>query len=272
MIKGMVWLLCGLSFLLVFSLGGILRVCGMRARTGFGNAISRLARKCREGTYYERTAHFLEENGARFHLGVKVDPLAFLLLRMGLSLAGFVVFVGFSVPAACLAAVSFYFLPVALLMYLNRRDNLNMLSDIKLVYHSLEIQTRAGVYVTDALAESYGSVREGRLKQALLELAGDLVMRANFEEALARFQGKFDNRYLDSLCLILLQATQSGQSVDLLSDLSEQIKDMEAALLSQKKEALDRSVTFYQLGILVAIMGVVLYACVTQMFAAANGF
>ena len=97
-------------------------------------------------------------------------------------------------------------------------------------------------------------------------------MRANFEEALARFQGKFDNRYLDSLCLILLQATQSGQSVDLLSDLSEQIKDMEAALLSQKKEALDRSVTFYQLGILVAIMGVVLYACVTQMFAAANGF
>lgn len=47
---------------------------------------------------------------------------------------------------------------------------------------------------------------------------------------------------------------------------------MEAAVLSQKKEALDRSVTFYQLGILVAVMGVLLYACVTQMFAAAKGF
>jgi hypothetical protein len=72
--------------------------------------------------------------------------------------------------------------------------------------------------------------------------------------------------------MIILQAMESGQSVDLLSDLSEQIKDMEASVLSQKKEALDRSVTFYQLGILIAVMGVVLYACVTQMFAAATGF
>ena len=110
------------------------------------------------------------------------------------------------------------------------------------------------------------------LKQALLELAGDLVMRAELEEQLVKFQGKFDNRYIDSLCMILLQAMESGQSVDLLGDLSEQIKDMEAAVLGQKKEALDRSVTFYQLGILVAVMGLVLYACVTQMFTAVTGF
>ena len=86
------------------------------------------------------------------------------------------------------------------------------------------------------------------------------------------FQKKFDNRYVDSLCMIIVQAMESGQSVELLNDLSEQIKDMEASVLSQKKEALDRSVTFYQLGILVAIMGVILYACVTQMFAAALHF
>ena len=110
------------------------------------------------------------------------------------------------------------------------------------------------------------------MKQALLELAGDLVMRAELEEQLVKFQGKFDNRYIDSLCMILLQAMESGQSVDLLGDLSEQIKDMEAAVLGQKKEALDRSVTFYQLGILVAVMGLVLYACVTQMFTAVTGF
>ena len=157
-------------------------------------------------------------------------------------------------------------------LYLNSRDNLRMLPDLKHMYHSLEIQTRAGVFVTDALAELYGSVHEKRLKQALLELAGDLVMRSDLGQALEKFQGKFDNRYVDSLCMIILQAMESGQSVDLLSDLSEQIKDMEASVLSQKKEALDRSVTFYQLGILVAVMGVVLYACVTQMFAAATQF
>ena len=271
MLKLVVWVVSGLAFLLVLTIGMVGRLRGCTGR-GFGTALSRLARQSQGLPYYERTRRFLEQTGARFHFGVNVDPMVFLLLRIGLALAGFVVFAAFSVHAGCLAAVTFFFLPPGLLYYLNRRDNLNMLSDVKHVYHSLEIQTRAGVFVTDALAESYGSVQEGRLKQALLELAGDIVMRANFAEALERFQGKFDNRYLDSLCLILLQATQSGQSVDLLSDLSEQIKDMEASLLSQKKEALDRSVTFYQLGILVAIMGVVLYACVTQMFAAANGF
>ena len=54
--------------------------------------------------------------------------------------------------------------------------------------------------------------------------------------------------------------------------LKKQIKDLESALLGRKKEALDRSVTFYQLGILVAVMGLTLYACVTQMFSAATSF
>lgn len=164
------------------------------------------------------------------------------------------------------------FLPGWMLVYLNRRDNFLLLPEIKLVYHSLEIQMKAGVYVMDAMAECYGSVQERRLRQALLEFASDIVMKADVTEALERFQSKFDNRYIDALCITLLQAMESGQAVELLSDVAEQIKDMEAVVLERKKSALDRSITFYQLGILTAVMGVVLYACITHMYNAAVGF
>ena len=87
-----------------------------------------------------------------------------------------------------------------------------------------------------------------------------------------RFQQKFDNRYVDSLCITLLQALESGQALELLSDIGEQIKDMEAGVLERKKNALDRSITFYQLGVLAVVLGLALYACVVYMFGAAAGF
>ena len=151
----------------------------------------------------------------------------------------------------------------------NKRDNNRMLPEIKLIYHALEIQIKAGVYVTDALTECYGSVRQPRLGQALLDLAGQIVMQSDIYEALDCFQKKFDNRHVDSLCITILQACESGQAVELLGDIGEQLKDMEAAVMNSKKSSLDRSITFYQLGILVAVMIVIVYACVSYLFSAA---
>ena len=155
---------------------------------------------------------------------------------------------------------------------MNRQDNEKLLPELKLVYHALEIQIRAGVYVTDALAECYGSVRVKRLRQALLDLAGDIVLKADIYDALDAFQKKFDNRYIDSLCITILQALESGQALELLRDIGEQIRDMEETMLERKKTALDRKLTFYQLGVLTVVMGIALYACVSYMFGAASGF
>ncbi len=222
--------------------------------------------------WYRRTEEWLMKNGAVFHYGKWMNPPAYLALRIVLASMGMLVMSGLSLGYGMVLGLILFFLPGWMLTYLNRKDNLALLAEIKLVYHSLEIQIRAGVYVMDAMAECYGSVREPRLKQALLELAGDIVMKADVYEALERFQSRFDNRYIDSLCITILQALESGQAVELLRDISEQMKDMEAVVLERKKGALDRSITFYQLGILAAVMGVVLYACITHMYTAAIGF
>ena len=128
-----------------------------------------------------------------------------------------------------------YYVPELLLLYLNRQDNRKMMPDLQLIYQALEVQTCAGVYVTDALTECCQSVRTQRLQQALMELSGDLVIQSDLVTALSDFQQKFDNRQIDALCITLIQAGESGQAVDLLKDMGEQLKDMELTVLQQQK-------------------------------------
>ena len=231
-----------------------------------------LQKRERESGWYRQTQQWLTKNGGKFHYGKWIEPERYLTIRLVLAVLGLAVISPMSRGYGAVAAVFLFFLPGWLLLYLNGRDNERLLPELKLVYHALEIQIRAGVYVTDALAECYGSVREPRLREALLALAGDIVIKADIFDALDRFQSKFDNRYVDALCITLLQALESGQALELLGDIGEQIKDMEAAVLERKKAALDRNITFYQLGILAVVLGIALYACVTYMFGAAVGF
>lgn len=231
-----------------------------------------LKEKGEAGSLYQSYKGWLVRNGACFHYGPWVEPVRFSALCLILGLAGLLAGMAGGGWCGALFFLGLLLLPVVLLSYLNRRDNERMLPELKLVYHALEIQTRAGVYITDALAECYGSVQEKRLRKALLELAGDIVMKADVSASLEKFQGKFDNRYVDSLCIIILQALESGQAVELLRDIGEQIRDMEEAVMEQRKAALDRRITFCQLGVLTVVLGIALYACVTYMFGAAATF
>lgn len=215
---------------------------------------------------YEKWEAFLRVNGAAYHFGKWVNPVSYLTLCLALAGAGFLIGLSRGLPVGLAGAVLAAVLPGILLERMNRRDNEAMLTELNLVYNALAIQIRAGVYVTDALAEVYGSVKQIRLRDGLESLAGDIVMKADLDQALERFQGQFSNRYIDTLCITILQAMESGQAVELLGDIADQIKDMELTMQSRRKERLDRSITFYQLGIFAAIIAVVLYACVEHMF------
>ena len=221
---------------------------------------------------YERLKGFLERNGAAFHFGRWVGPINYSAIRLVMAGTGLLIGSFYEIWLGVILTVLFFVLPDVMVTWMNSRDNDRMLPEMKLIYNAIAMQIKSGVHVTDALAECYGSVQEGRLREALFTLSGDIVMQADVEKALERFQCKFDNRYVDALCITVLQALESGQAVDLLSDIAEQIKDMEVAIMGRKKSSLDRKMTFYQLGILSAILVVVLYACITHMMAAAINF
>ncbi len=221
--------------------------------------------------WYLRTQSRLSRYGAGFHYGRHIHPVSYCMIRMLLCLTGILVVGNVDITLGIFCGLAFYFLPDMLLLYLNKKDNARMLPEIKLMYHTMELQIKAGVYVMDALAECYGSVAHKRLKAALLDLAGDIAIRADVYDALGSFQAKFENSHINALCVTICQALESGQAVELLRDLGEQVKDMEQQVLMSKKASLDRSLTFYQLGILTVVLGLTLYICIVQMLDVAVG-
>ncbi len=260
-----------LSFLLVQALYGEYHP-RQKLLAAYQELSGLLREKQQNSCWYQKKEKWFVQNGGAFHYGRKMTVDKFLAVKFILAALGMMVLAPLSWEYGLTAFVFLFCLPSWLLLYLNAKDNERMLPELKLVYHALEIQIRAGVYMMDSLAECYGSVQEKRLRSALLELAGDIVMKADVYEALDKFQSKFDNRYVDSLCITILQALESGQAVELLGDIGEQIKDMEQTVLERKKGALERSITFYQLGTLAVVLGIALYACVSYMFGAAAGF
>lgn len=228
-----------------------------------------LKEKTKKSSWYRQTEEMLRRNGAAFHYGRWVNPERFLALKVVAASLGFMACIQISFICSVCAGIGLYLLPALLLRHFNKKDNEKMLPEIKLVYQAMSMQIQAGIYVTDALTECYGGVCDVRLRQALLELAGDIVMKGDTLCALETFQSQFDNRYIDSLCITILQALESGQAVELLNDIGEQLKDMETAMLEKRKGHLDRSITFYQLGVLAAVLGVALYACVSYMLSRA---
>lgn len=230
--------------------------------------LSTLYRNGKRKAFYCRMEEWLTRKGARFHFGVWLNPYFYLVIKGILALSGLYIGNVFDIPTAVILMIVMWELPTLLIWMLNRSDNKKMLSEMKLLYHSLEIQVKAGVHVTDAMAETYNIVQHKRLRQALLGLAGELVIEGDFYQAIGHFEKQFDNEQITILCVILLQATQTGQAVELIREMEEQIKDMEGLMRMGKKQSLDRVITFYQLGIFLAMLVVVLYSCITGMFQA----
>ena len=217
---------------------------------------------------YERWEDYLRAHGATYYFGTWMNPVTYLGICLGTGFCGMIIGGSNGILPGIVFCGLGICMPAILLQYLDKKDNEKMLADLDMVYSALSIQIQAGVYFTDALAECYGSVQHRRLNEGLKNLSGDIVMKADLGSALERFQKGFSNRYIDSLCITIMQATESGQAVDLLGDIAEQIKDMEITLQHKKKEQLNRSTTFYQLGIFALILVLVLYACAVHLFSA----
>ena len=221
---------------------------------------------------YIRLEAWLKKNGAAYHLGKRTDPGRFVAVCALLSTAGFIAGMSLS-PASgiVLGAGLGMALPLGI-PAINRSDNRKMLHDIRLIYHSMGVQIKSGVYVTDALAECSASVENIRLRSALSDFYADVIMKSDIYASLEKFRSSFDDRYIDSLCMTVVQALESGQALDLLKDIAEQASDMENEIFAARKASLDRLLTLSQLMVLGAVLGTALYTCIVYMMSRAVGF
>lgn len=159
-----------------------------------------------------------------------------------------------------------FFLPDGFIRLSNKSDNDAMANDILTIYTILKIHARAGVYVTDSLIECQRTVTNGRLKQALNEMNNNILSsRITMDEAIMQFNARFRNDAIDNLAIILLQSSKSGQSINLLDDLSAQIVNGNKARSEMKKAKLKRKLSIQQTLFFSIVVGIVLYLVIIEM-------
>ena len=219
---------------------------------------------------FQSIQKFLQTRGAVYMFGDMATPVTFLLIKLLAFLLLFMVGLSFkSVPAGLLLGMIGFFMPDILLNVSNSMDNDTMLSDIKCIYDTLRIQTKAGVFLSASLCECYLAVKNRRLKSALLELTNDISTRRDIDDALERFNEKFDSGQIDIFCIVIRQSMESGRSVKVLEDLSLQMNDLQHAINLKEKEALDRKVQVIELLLFVGLLAVTVYSLGVEVISSA---
>ena len=210
---------------------------------------------------YYSIQKFLNTKGATYMFGEAANPVNYMLIKILMLLLLFMVGMSLEgILVGALLGLTGFFLPDILLTVSNSSDNDAMLEDIKCVYDTLRIQTKAGVFLTASLSECYLAVRNRRLKRALLELTNDISTRREIDDALERFNEKFDCGQIDIFCIVIRQSMESGRSVKVLEDLSLQMNDLQRAINMKEKEALDRKVQIIELLIFMGLLAVTVYS------------
>ena len=213
---------------------------------------------------------FLKTRGAVYMFGEMATPVTFLLVKLLAFLLLFMVGISFeSIPAGLILGVLGFFMPDILLNVSNSMDNDTMLSDIKCIYDTLRIQTKAGVFLSASLCECYLAVKNRRLKSALLELTNDISTRREIDDALERFNEKFDFGQIDIFCIVIRQSMESGRSIKVLEDLSMQMNDLQRAINMKEKEALDRKVQVIELMLFIGLLAVTVYSLGVEVISSA---
>lgn len=213
---------------------------------------------------------FLKTRGAVYMFGEMATPVTFLLVKLLAFLLLFMVGISFdSIPAGLILGVLGFFMPDILLNISNSMDNDTMLSDIKCIYDTLRIQTKAGVFLSASLCECYLAVKNRRLKSALLELTNDISTRREIDDALERFNEKFDFGQIDIFCIVIRQSMESGRSIKVLEDLSMQMNDLQRAINMKEKEALDRKVQVIELMLFIGLLAVTVYSLGVEVISSA---
>lgn len=216
--------------------------------------------KLKHGKHYSEMQIYLSKYGVNYMLKRVVDPVEYLLAKIvmtvifalcGTSLEGF--------WGLLIGGILGYNVLDFIIKMSNSSDNKSIMQDIRSVYETLKIRTESGIFLTKAIESCFMVVENERLKAALMTLGTELSTTNNVKAAVDSFQLKFKNKFVDQLCLTIRQSYESGSTLNSLTDISNNINNMQKSLETETKSKLEWDSTLTQLLLLVAIIFSILF-------------
>ena len=216
---------------------------------------------------YREIDRKLKSKGAYYVLQEHINPAIYMVIKVLTTLLFVFMSLSFSNNVILIIALGTlgFFLFDILLAFSNNNDNEEMLSDIKDVVDILKIQTNAGIHLSESLITCYRTVKNKRLKYELIELVNNIMLTNDIETSIRSFNTRFDNEYIDMICVMILQAQESGYSVQIMKDMSTQLSDLQKAINIKRQESLDRKVQLLELLVFVGLLGTCIYGMALEL-------
>jgi len=216
--------------------------------------------------HYNQMQVYLSQVGANYVMKRIVDPGEYIMIRLIFAvifgLAGYAVF---NLIGLILGAVFGYMILKIILEMNNKNDNDKMLADIVSIYETIKIKTESGMFLTDSLNSCYKIVENKRLKKELYYLVTEISMKNNIMEALSKFQLKFKNIHINTLCSVIRQGYETGNTINAITNVTRQLNDIQKAVELRHNQKLDSNITKVQMIVLLSIMIVVIYGIMKNM-------
>lgn len=229
------------------------------------NKLDNKLKSTKQGRYYKKIDLKLNKLGVKF-MFKNITPATFLISKVAICLLVFIfVYCKYGITIASISFIATYFGIDIILKISNNQDNEELLRDLKSAYRSLKIQSKAGVYITDALSECYLVVKDKRLKVALLDLNNSIGRDYDIEESIKEFNSKFDNSYIDTFCIVILQSIKSGQISKILDNLTKQIEDIERILNKKEADKLEFKFELQLVLMFIGLIGLLLFGVSKQL-------
>lgn len=177
---------------------------------------------------------------------LKLTPVTYYISKVGLTLI-VLIFGAFSknniVIVIGIAVFGYFF--VDILYYLsNQDDNKKIIKELPDICDTLDIQTAANVQLGVALTEIYDIPSNKRLKKDLSELAAEINLTKNPEQALDNIIDKYDLVEMDVVILAIKQSLISGKSREILNNQSEMLGENNIFMIQEETGKLDLRLLF----------------------------
>lgn len=208
---------------------------------------------------YEVIEAKLKSHGYKFYYK-GIMPSDYITRKIYFAICGAMIgLVIFRVLGLITGLVIGYYIIDIVTEYRNRKDNVELIDDVRIIMAAMRIQGSANIYITDIITECYYEVSNKRLKKALLELTGEIRAKEDINDAIDRLNEKFDSRYIKSLCTVIKQLFKSGKSSNMIEYINKHMLALQREMITKERAIVEKDKlvsTFIIFGIiLICIFG-----------------
>lgn len=271
-LAGMISLLF-LIFIIVYMAGATdsYKQTAARIKAGIVKAYNDRTRTEKFRLSYNSRKEALDRLGVTYYSKGKISPLVVMIYKMAVPFIAvlFAVTVngvrhGLFVPVLAAAVAVLYAAPKQLAKQRNKKDNEKMLGSIIDIYDIILLQLNSGEYITQVIIDAYRVATNRRLKAALIELTGDIMLSNDLIVSMEIFGSKFDNNNIDNLVALVKQMAETGATADMLSDINRRLFNLQKNYNAYRKERVNtqgHSCAFAMFVVIISIMG---YLCMSM--------